>query len=129
MWNSSLFTFGFKKLRYFQICLNLFNLWKLFLNPGFETSISLKLRKSFIANYVNKRFMNVDLLVTTAMATHTLGLVTWYTVTTMNHVSKCINYHKTCVVITERAHYFHDYTYHICYMNLCLPYFCDAFSV
>ena len=38
------------------------------------------------------------------------SLVHWYQqCVTVHHVPKCMSYHEAIVVITERAHCFHDY--------------------
>ena len=38
-------------------------------------------------------------------------MVHWYQFVTVHHVPKCMSCHKDIVVITERAHCFHDYIY------------------
>ena len=38
---------------------------------------------------------------------------------TVHHVPKCISCHKASVVITGRAHYFHDYVYITVILLLC----------
>ena len=46
------------------------------------------------------------------VATHALGHMMCPTVaTTVHHVPKCMSCHKAIVVITGRAHCFHDYIY------------------
>ena len=42
------------------------------------------------------------------VVTHALGHMSKQTV---HHVPKCMNYHKAIVVITGKAHCFHDYIY------------------
>ena len=44
------------------------------------------------------------------VATHALGL-------TVHHVPKCMSCHKAIVVITGRAHCFHDYIYICIYIS------------
>ena len=46
------------------------------------------------------------------VATHTLGLMT------VHHVPKCMSCHKSIVVITGRAHCFHDYIYIYVYIYI-----------
>ena len=35
---------------------------------------------------------------------------TWVHEETVHHVPKCMSYHKAIVVITGRAHFFHDFS-------------------
>ena len=48
------------------------------------------------------------------VATHALGHMMYdssYSSSTVHHVPKCMSCHKAIVVITGRAHCFHDYIY------------------
>ena len=46
------------------------------------------------------------------VVTHALGHMMYGTsCTTVHHVPKCVTCHKAIVVITGRAHCFHDYIY------------------
>ena len=42
---------------------------------------------------------------------HRNGFVTTHALGTLVHVSKCMSCHKATVVITGRAHCFHDFIY------------------
>ena len=45
------------------------------------------------------------------VATHALGYMMYGCLITIHHVPKCMSCHKSIVVITGRAHCFHDYIY------------------
>ena len=45
------------------------------------------------------------------VATHALGHMMYILTQTVDHVPKCMSCHKAIVVITGRAHCFHDYIY------------------
>ena len=55
------------------------------------------------------------------VATHALGHMT-YGCAQVHHVPKCMSCHKAIVVITGRAHCFHDYIYIYIYILIRLMY-------